>query len=112
MRTPPHDPRKRPAAMTEREREKLRGSMSSPRPAGRKRTVSLTLSESLVEQARAEKVNISAVAEEALARLLVERQRERLREEIARDIQACDAYVAEYGSFAEMARAHYEQEPD
>lgn len=76
--------------------------------AGRKRTVSLTLTAELVERAKAQKLNLSALAEEALAKAVAEREREELRAEIAAGIAFCDAYEAEHGSFAEMVQEYNE----
>lgn len=37
---------------------------------------------------------------------------ERLKEEVRKDLEALDAYEAEYGSFAEMVRKHYQPRTD
>ncbi len=78
--------------------------------AAPRRTVSLTINADLLAKAKAEGLNASAIAERALAVELTERVRARLREELARDAVAYDAFVAEHGSFPDMVRAHLEAE--
>jgi len=73
----------------------------------RKRTVSLTLNADLCAKARDAGINLSKVAEEALAQALSLRMAERLRAEIQRDLAAHDAFVERHGSFAAMVREHY-----
>jgi post-segregation antitoxin (ccd killing protein) len=73
----------------------------------RRRTVSLTLNADLCAKAKAAGINLSRVAEEALANALALRVAERLRAEILRDLAAHDAFVEEHGSFASMVREHY-----
>lgn len=77
-----------------------------------KQTVSLTINSDLYAQARRFGVNTSQVAEEALAHEVARRNAERLREEVRKDLKALDAYEAEHGSFAEMARQHYQPDAD
>lgn len=77
-----------------------------------KQTVSLTINSDLYAQARRLGVSASQVAEEALAHEVARLNAERLREEIRKDLQALDDYEAKYGSFAEMARQHYEKNSD
>ncbi|MBW4051094.1 MAG: type II toxin-antitoxin system CcdA family antitoxin [Proteobacteria bacterium] len=77
-----------------------------------KQTVSLTINSDLYAQARRFGVNASQVAEEALAQEVARRNAERLREEVGKDLKALDAYEAEHGSFAEMARQHYQSGTD
>jgi antitoxin CcdA len=69
-----------------------------------KRPVNLTLNSDLVTKARAEGLNLSALAEEAVATALARRTRERLEADIARGCEVHDRYLAEYGSFAEAVR--------
>ena len=73
----------------------------------RKRIVSLTLNADLCAKARDAGINLSKVAEDALAQALSLRMAERLRAEIQRDLAAHDAFVEQHGSFASMVREHY-----
>jgi len=77
-----------------------------------KQTVSLTLNSDLYAQARRFGINISQIAEEALAQEVARRNAEQLREEVRKDLAALDAYEAENGSFAEMVRQHYQSGTD
>lgn len=76
-------------------------------PGARKRTVSLTLNADLYAQAKALGINLSKVAEEALAQALAQRLAEQAKADIDRDLQALNAFVEVHGSFAEMVREHY-----
>lgn len=79
-----------------------------PYDAGaRKRTVSLTLNADLYARAKASGINLSKVAEEALAQALAQRLAEQAKVDIDRDLQALNAFVEAHGSFAEMVREHY-----
>lgn len=69
-----------------------------------KRAVNLTLNSDLVHRARAEGLNLSAIAEEAVAAALARRAREKFDAEIAQACRAHDAYLAEYGSLGEALR--------
>jgi len=73
----------------------------------RKRTVSLTLNADLYAKAKGAGINLSKVAEEALARALAQRLAEQARAEIRQDLAAFSAFVAAHGSFADMVREHY-----
>ena len=73
----------------------------------RKRTVSITLSADLYAKARAAGINLSKVAEEAVAQALAHGLAEQVRADIRQDLRAHDAFVAARGSFAEMVREHY-----
>lgn len=73
-----------------------------------KQTVSLTINSDLYGQARRLGLNVSLVAEEALAQEVAERVAEQIRAEVLQDLEALDAYEAEHGSFAEMVREHYQ----
>lgn len=77
-----------------------------------KQTVSLTINSDLYARARRFGINTSQVAEEALAQEVARRNAERLRDEARKDLKALDAYEAEHGSFAEMARQHYQPGTD
>jgi post-segregation antitoxin (ccd killing protein) len=76
-------------------------------PGARKRTVSLTLNADLYAKAKGAGINLSKVAEEALAQALAQCLAEQARAEIVQDLQALNAFVAAHGSFAEMVREHY-----
>jgi post-segregation antitoxin (ccd killing protein) len=52
-------------------------------------------------------INLSKVAEEALAEALMRRLAEQARADIDRDLEAFNAFVEAHGSFAEMVREHY-----
>lgn len=73
----------------------------------RRRTVSLTLNADLCAKAKDAGINLSRIAEEALAAALRRRMAERMRTEIQRDLAAHDAFVEQHGSFAQMVREHY-----
>lgn len=75
-----------------------------------RRTVSLTLNGDLYAKAKEAGLNVSRVAETALAQALAEQAAMALREELRRDMAAIEAYEAEHGSFAAMAREHYADE--
>jgi len=77
-----------------------------------KQTVSLTINSDLYTQARRLGINTSQIAEEALAHEVARRRAERLRQEARKDLEALDAYEAKHGSFAQMARQHYEPDSD
>jgi antitoxin CcdA len=78
----------------------------------RRRTVSLTLNADLCAKAKAAGINLSRVAEEALANALAARVAERMQAEIRRDLDAHDAFVREHGSFASMVGEHYAADDD
>jgi post-segregation antitoxin (ccd killing protein) len=73
-----------------------------------KRSV-LQLDSQLLADAEAAGIDAQVVAARAIRRALEVRDRERIKAEIAQDIAACDAYVAQHGSFAEMMRRFYAQ---
>lgn len=72
----------------------------------RKRTVSVTLNGDLYAKAKDAGVNVSQITEAALAAELDRRERERIRSEIAQDLQALNDYASVHGSFAEMTREY------
>jgi len=76
-----------------------------------KQTVSLTINADLFAQAKGFGLNVSQIAEEALAREVAVRKAELLKSEIRQDLEAYSAYAAKHGSFAEMVREHY-RDPD
>jgi post-segregation antitoxin (ccd killing protein) len=74
---------------------------------GPKQTVSLTIDSRLYRQAKELHVNTSRIAEEAIANEVARLRAEALAVEIQKDLAAANAYVAENGSFAALAREHY-----
>jgi post-segregation antitoxin (ccd killing protein) len=84
---------------------------SYDRNAG-KQTVSLTLNADLYVEAKRLGINASQIAEQALAQEVARLQTELLKVEIREDLEALDAYETRYGSFAEMAREHYQVHDD
>lgn len=83
MRTPPYDTR------------------------ARKRSVSVTLNADLYAKAKAAGINLSKVAEEALAKAFAQHLVEQARADVRQDLAALSAFVDAHGSFAEMVREHY-----
>ena len=77
-----------------------------------KQTVSLTLNSDLYSKAKRLGINSSQVAEEALNVAVTNRLAEQLKAEILQDLAAYNEYVAQHGSPAELARAHYAGEDD
>jgi post-segregation antitoxin (ccd killing protein) len=73
-----------------------------------KRTVSMTINSDLYEKAKSLGINASRVAEEALAHAYSATRAESMKAELQRDLAAADDYADVHGSFAELARAHYE----
>ncbi|HEY2133621.1 MAG TPA: type II toxin-antitoxin system CcdA family antitoxin [Acetobacteraceae bacterium] len=63
----------------------------------RKRTVSLTLNSDLYARVRAAGMNVSRIAELALAEALRAREAEVLRTEIRQDVKALADYIGEHG---------------
>ena len=80
--------------------------------SARKRTVSLTLNSDLYAKAKAEGINASHVAEEALAQALKARLSEKVRAEIEKDMAASTAYIEKHGSPAEMLRDYLAERDD
>jgi len=70
-----------------------------------KRPVNLTLNSDLVARARSEGLNLSALAEEAVAAALARIARDRFEVEVAQASRVHDQYLAEYGSLGEAVRA-------
>jgi antitoxin CcdA len=77
-----------------------------------RQTVSLTINADLFARIKAIGINASRVAEEALARELERHRAEQLKRDIKSDVAAMNAYVAQHGSFTDMARAHYGKKRD
>jgi post-segregation antitoxin (ccd killing protein) len=76
-------------------------------PKATKQTVSLTLNSDLYVQAKRYGVNVSQIAEDALAQEVARRKAEQLKAEVRQDIEALDTYESAHGSFPEMVREHY-----
>ena len=79
--------------------------MNAPSPSSSKRAVNLTMSGDLVARARAAGLNLSAVAEEAVAAALAKAARVKLEAEVAQACAAHEEYLAIYGSLGEVVRA-------
>lgn len=75
-----------------------------------KQTVSLSMNSDLYAKAKGLGVNVSKVAEEALAERYAELQKADLPAELRRDLATADAHSEEHGSFAEHMRAYYAQD--
>jgi post-segregation antitoxin (ccd killing protein) len=74
-----------------------------------KQTVSVTLNSDLYAKSRNAGINVSKVAEKAVADAYQELQRAKLLVEIQQDLDAVQKYVDEHGSLADLLRAHDEQ---
>ena len=74
-------------------------------PQAAKRAVNVTLNGDLVARARAEGLNLSALAEQAVAAELARIAREKLEAEIAQACRVHEDYLAEYGSLGDAVRA-------
>jgi post-segregation antitoxin (ccd killing protein) len=70
-----------------------------------KRPVNVTLNRDLVARARAEGLNLSALAEEAVAAALARIAWARFEAEIAQGCRVHEQYLAEYGSLGDALRA-------
>jgi antitoxin CcdA len=75
-----------------------------------KRPVNVTLNSDLVAQARAAGLNLSALAEEAVAAALDRITRAKLAAEIAQACRIHEVYLAEYGSLGESVREELDAE--
>lgn len=80
--------------------------------SARKRTVSLTLNSDLCAKAKVLGINMSEVAEAALAEALDLRLKKTIQAEIEQDLAAYNAYVDKHGSPAEMLRDHLADRDD
>ena len=80
--------------------------ISAPR-----RPVNLSLNSDLVAKARAEGLNLSSLAETALAAALERKALERLRAEIAQGCEVHEQYLAEYGSLSDAIRRQNDADP-
>jgi antitoxin CcdA len=75
-----------------------------------KRPVNLSMNGDLLERARSEGLNLSALAEAAVATELAGRARARWDADIAEACAAHERYLAEYGSASDLLRAHLQAE--
>jgi antitoxin CcdA len=75
-------------------------------PAAGERAVSLTVNADLYAKAKAAGLNLSKVAEAAIAQALEEHLVERVRADIRQDLLALNAFTEAHGSFAAMVREH------
>lgn len=73
-----------------------------------RRAVNLSLNSDMVARARAERLNLSSIAEEAIGKALAEAARKRFLEEIAIGVAEHAAFLAEYGSLSEAVQAQLE----
>ena len=73
-----------------------------------KRPVNLSLNVDLVAKARAEGLNLSSIAEDAVATALARRARERWDAEIVEACAAHDRYLERFGSLGELLRVQDE----
>ena len=76
-----------------------------------RQTVSLTLNSDLFARLKGLGVNVSRVAEQALAEELERLRRRAIEAEVRADVEALNAYEAEHGSFADHVRAWYGSGP-
>lgn len=81
-------------------------------PAALRKTVSVTVNGDLVARAKAEKLNISRIAEDALAAALLAKRRETLKEEARRDMDAYNDYIERYGSPTQALRDYLGRRDD
>ena len=79
-------------------------------PKAAKQTVSVTLNSDLYAKAKSAGINVSKVAEEALASRYTELKSEAIRAELQRGLSAVENYADQHGSFADLVREHYESE--
>jgi antitoxin CcdA len=75
-----------------------------------KQTVSVTLNTDLYAKAKSMGINVSKVAEEAIANEYAARRSEALLAQLRQDLAAVETYEEQHGSFPELVRAHYEPE--
>jgi post-segregation antitoxin (ccd killing protein) len=77
-----------------------------------KQTISLTINSDLVARVKTLGINMSRVAEDALAKELERRRNEALRAELKADIGAFETFIAKHGSFAALVAEHYKRSDD
>jgi antitoxin CcdA len=74
-------------------------------PKASKRPVNVSLNSDLVARARAEGLNLSSLAEEAVAIALGRIAEQKFAAEIAQACRVHEQYLAEYGSLGDAVRA-------
>jgi post-segregation antitoxin (ccd killing protein) len=79
-------------------------------PKAVKHTVSITVNSDLYAKAKSLGINVSKVAEEALATEYAQLHSEALIAELRQGLAAVASYADQHGSFAELVREHYERE--
>lgn len=79
--------------------------------AAPRRTVSVTINSDLMAKAKAAKINVSAVAEAAVAAELAQRSRAALLEELRQEAKDYERFIAEHGSFSDAVDAWLEENP-
>ncbi len=72
----------------------------------RKQTVSLSINADLVAKSKELGINISKLAEEALARQFTEQMKENIREEIRNEMAWVASLTVEHGSFSDAVRGY------
>ena len=77
-------------------------------PAAPKRPVNVTLNSDLVARVRAEGLNLSAIAEEAIAAALGRIRRARFEADVARACLVHEHYLAEFGSLGQAIRSEFD----
>jgi post-segregation antitoxin (ccd killing protein) len=70
----------------------------------RKKTVSVTINPDLWGKSRAAGLNLSEIAETAIAAAFVAVERARIRAEIEQELEVYNKFIAEHGSCAKMMR--------
>lgn len=73
-----------------------------------KRPVNLTLNSDLIARAREEGLNLSALAEDAIAAEMARRHRAKWDAEVRQACLAHDEYLKEHGSLSEILRSNAE----
>lgn len=76
-------------------------------PASPKRPVNVTLNSDLVARARAESLNLSAIAEEAIAAALGRIRHARFEADVAQACLVHEQYLAEFGSLGQSIRTEF-----
>ena len=72
-----------------------------------KQTVSVTVNSDLYSKAKGLGINVSQVAEQAVAEAYSRKRAEMLAAEIQADLAAASEYTEQHGAFADFVRAHY-----
>jgi post-segregation antitoxin (ccd killing protein) len=77
-----------------------------------KQTVSLTINGELYARAKKLELNVSQIAEQALAEAVQHLDAEQVKADIRDDLAAIAAYEQKHGSFVEMMREYLEERSD